>query len=173
MLREGGFNAILDKLYDDVRPSQPGSDETVTKKRFKLKYSAVGDDQTFLESFQQQLKLRNVYDVFDTDIAWDKIGFNTSILSGMTFTVEFADVEFEAELLRIDVARKYKKGVTTYTYTLSMEKAVDINTDAVMSSNYLRRRTKNMKGKTVAAEFPVIFTPYKESNSTNNLSLMA
>ena len=158
MLREGGFHATLDKMTDVVKRLNKDTEETINKTQIKIRYQVAGSSQYFLESFEEKTNIRNIFSLFTEDVVWNKIGFDFSDYSKMGFTIDFADTEFDATLTKIDVASRLKKGVTTFTYVLTFEKEEDAKLDSLLSTLYLKKMTKNDKGKVVPEQFRVVMT---------------
>lgn len=155
MLREGGFHATLDKLSDVVQRLNKETEETVNKKQLKIKYQVAGTSQYFLESFEEKTGIRNIFGLFTEDVAWNKIGFDFSNYDHMGFTVTIADTEFDAKLTKIDVSIREKKGLTTFTYVLTLEKEEEARVDSIVSNLYLKKMIKDDNGKVVPEQFVV------------------
>ncbi len=94
---------------------------------FTIRHIAEGEVQHFLQSYESKTVAENVNHLFSTPVAWK----NISIESNISFKVEFDEIEFEARLEEIKVARSFKKGSEFFTYNLMFSKETKLENDSV------------------------------------------
>lgn len=151
------FDALFDKQSVQVKPLSKESDETVTSTILKLKIDRVGDSQVFLDQFQKITGIQNISTLFVENVAWDKIGFDCTDFVGMDYEFTVNDeITFDAKITRIDVSRKYKKGVLHYVYTITIVKESEPVNDGVIVNQYVKKFTRNAEDKKIPQTFSVI-----------------
>jgi hypothetical protein len=151
MMREGlSFQGI----FFNKKESRDSQNRCVVS--LTIKHSdKSGGVQSFLDSFSEKTGIM-VTQAFAEPVNWNKINFK--ITANLVFSVEFDEMEFEARLSAINVARKYSKKdeVDVYEYNLVFDKPTsEDNFDIAFSETYLKYTEEDADGKKSLAEFPV------------------
>lgn len=159
------FPAILTKhthYYD--------ADDVFVK--LSMKFNNEGDIQTFIDSFDQKVAGGSLKNNFQYPIAWKKIVLDTTDYEKTHMTVEFDEVQFEADLVEIAVNRKLKKGVEVFEYILTFVKDVgEENEDSRFAKTYLKYKEEDENGKKKLVEFDVTLSiaPKIDNSSSGEL----
>lgn len=160
MLRSSGFQATIDKQTILVKPVSKESDETITKTVLKVKVAISGSSQYFIDSLEKETRIPNLSSLFTEDVVWDKVSFPLKNFDFMDFDIDIEDsIEFSARLTRLDVTRKTKNGIDTFTYVLTLEKEECAEIDSIISNQYVRKYTRDANEKRVLANFTVTMKP--------------
>lgn len=145
-----GFEGSLDKF------GYKSHGESVSNVVLNIKHSSEGEIQNFLDDMEQIFNRENVKGLFTPPVQWSKMIVNGAGSMGLSIVITFDEVEFDAILSTITVARKFKQGVESYEYNIAFEKEVDSdNLDKILITEYLKRKHKNEDDKTVLTMFQV------------------
>lgn len=138
-----GFQGALTKKVDK------GGDKGFV--RLTIKHTEEGEIQSFLDDVEKTLNVENVKPLFTDRVIWDKINIKNL---AHDVSVEFDEVEFDALLVEINVARKVKNGIESFEYNIVLQKEVsDDNLDRVLTVEYLGRKHEDSDGKTKVTLF--------------------
>lgn len=149
LLSNQGFQASLDKF------GYKSHGESVSNVVLNIKHSSEGEIQNFLDDIEKVFNRENVRTLFTPPVQWSKMIVNGGNI-GLNVSIIFDEVEFDAILSTITVARKFKQGIESYEYNIAFEKEVDSdNLDKVLITEYLKRKHKNEDDKTVLTMFQV------------------
>lgn len=121
---------------------------------FTIKHVEEGEHQNFLDSYAEKCNQPCIIQLFSYPVQWKSI----NIGANFNFKIEFDEVEIEATLKSIRIARTYKLGIEIFTYQLLFEKEADKEIDAVFQS-YLNQKEMGDDGKKRLIEYPVYLTP--------------
>ena len=135
------LTAIAPKLLDE---------EVVTS--FNLRHVETGEIQTFLNNLEEKTDIENVKCLFNFPVQWK----NILIEVNRDFEIEFDELEFDAALTEIRVARSWKEGVEYFTYDMKFIKEVETDTDAIFA-HMLNRKEYNADGKKVLVDYGCYF----------------
>lgn len=169
MLKDSGFSGTLDKMSSITRRISRDSEETVAKTILKIKVVLTGEEQYFLQSFQEKSGItdfKNVQSIFDVQV-WDKVGIDVEEYQGNEFEIEFDNLVFNARLNRIDITKKLKNAVT-YTYTLTFEKEDNATEDSILVNSYLRKLTRDCEDKIIPQLFNIYMKPVETDKSDSS-----
>ncbi len=122
--------------------------------KMTIKHTCEGEIQNFLENMEKEFNLENIASLFSGKVLWDKIILANDI--NFPVTVEFDEVEFDANLVSITVNRKMKEGSESYDYMMVFQKEVSAdNSDVVLQTEYLNRKDEDDNGKMKLTAFQV------------------
>ena len=146
LLSTQGFQGFMTKW---AVKGYPLADVKIT-----IKHTCEGEIQNFLENMEKEFNLENIASLFNGRVLWDKV----ILANDMNFpvTIEFDEVEFDANLVSVTAVRKMKKGTETYEYNMVFQKEVSAdNSDVVLQTEYLNRKDEDEDGKMKLTQFQV------------------
>ncbi len=127
--------------------------------KFSIKYTSEGDVQDFLKSFQTKVGTDNLTHLFNYPVRWKKMSIDTSEYEKNYFTVGFDEIDFDAQLVDIQISRKFKNGNDLFEYVFTFIKDVgEENEDSVIAKTYLNHKEEDENGKKVVVRYPVLLT---------------
>ncbi len=122
--------------------------------KITIKHTCEGEIQDFLNNMEKEFNLENIASLFSGKVLWDKIILANDI--NFPVTVEFDEVEFDANLVSVTVNRKMKEGSESYDYMMVFQKEVSAdNSDVILQTEYLNRKDEDDNGKMKLTAFQV------------------
>jgi hypothetical protein len=146
ILSTQGFTGVLCKW---AVKGHPLADIKMT-----IKHNCEGEIQNFLDNMEKEFNLESISSLFSGKVLWDKLILCNDI--NFPVTVEFDEVEFDANLVSVTVKRSMKEGSESYEYSMVFQKEVAAdNLDKVLQTEYLNRKDEDEDGKMKTTLFQV------------------
>jgi hypothetical protein len=112
--------------------------------------------QTFLDSFAKKLGIDNIENLFACPVRWRKSVIDTSDFIKRTYSIDFGELEFVADLQEISITHKLSQGNDIFEYSLLFIKEASKDTqDQLIAEAYLNYKEEDEKGKEKIVDFRV------------------